>query len=95
MSWSVNSFGKPEAVKAALAKQFENAKASTAGIPEEQAGVVAIEQLANAQLEFAAANDVKVVKVEASGSFYRKYGASWPGGCQTKLNIEAFSGFLE
>ncbi len=93
MSWSVSAQGRPAKVKEVLASSFESAKKGTAAIPEEQAGVIAIETAVNAQLDFAIANDVRAIKVEASGSFYGK-GPSYSGGCQTKLDIQALA-FVE
>lgn len=98
MSWSVSALGKPAAVKKYLAAQFESAKRATAGIPEENLGVASVEALVNAQLDFAVANLVGAVKVEASGSFCRGSKselASWPGSCQTKLDIQSMFGFVE
>ena len=95
MSWSVSALGKPAKVKEVLAKGFESAKAATAGIPEEHAGVVAIEQAVNAQLDFAVSNNVGAIKVDASGSFCRSSGSSWPGSCQTKLDVQSLYNFVE
>jgi hypothetical protein len=94
MSWSVSAQGRPAKVKEVLAGSFESAKKGTAAIPEEQAGVIAIETAVNAQLDFAIANDVRAIKVEASGSFYRGTKTetqSYPGGCQTKLDVQAMA----
>jgi|SRR6266850_907576 len=98
MSWSVSAFGRPAAVKAALAKQFESAKQSTAGIPEEQVQVVGIEQGINTQLDFAVANEIGAIKVEASGSYCRGSKSelrSYPGSCQTKLDVQSIYNFVE
>lgn len=93
MSWSVSALGRPAAVKSSLAKQFESAKLSTASIPEENLGVVSIEALVNAQLDFALTNKVGAIKVEASGSFCR--GSSYSGSCQTKLDIQSLYNFVD
>jgi hypothetical protein len=98
MSWSVGALGKPAAVKKALEGQFTSAKATTASIPEEQEGVIRIEQAVNAQLDFAIANEVGAIKVEASGSFCKGSKSelrSYPGSCQTKLDVQSLYNFVE
>lgn len=89
MSWSVNAFGKPAAVKTALAKQFESAKLGTKSLPHEHAAVESIENIVNWELDFLAACTNKagyayVVRVEAGGSAYK----SADGSGYTQINCK-------
>lgn len=94
MSWSAGAVGRVAAVKAALAKQFTNAKASTAGIPHEQKSVELIEQVVNDQLDFLAGSmPVGAVRVEASGSAWSNMTGGYNN--QVKLLVETVAGFIE
>ena len=94
MSWSVNAFGKPAAVKASLAKQFQSAKLSTKSIPHENEAVIAIEKIVNAELDFLAARtNPGVVTVGGSGSAYMSSDGS--GSSQMTFSVMPNYGFLE
>jgi hypothetical protein len=94
MSWSVSSFGKPAAVKAALTKQFESAKNATKNIPHEQATVIAVETIVNGELDFLAARtNAPVVKVMAGGSAY--FSADGTGSSQMTCSVNPEYGFVE
>ena len=98
MSWSVSAQGKPILVKESLVAMFESAKKATVRIPEELAGVNAAEQLVNAQLDFAVSNNVGAIKVEASGSFCtgsKSELKTYPGSCQTKVDVQSIYGLWE
>lgn len=95
MSWSVTSFGKPAAVKTALAKQFESAKISTKNIPHEAESVVSIEKIVNDQLDFLAnLKNPGVVKVDANGSAYLSTDGT-VGNTQVSVSVMPMNGFVE
>jgi hypothetical protein len=97
MSWSVQAFGKPEAVKKALKGQFESAKSSTQSIPHEHATVALTEETVEANLNFLIEKSPNTpVRVHASGSAsVAPADSSWPSSTQAKFDIESISGFLE
>jgi len=94
MSWSVNAVGRTEAVKQALAKQFESAKSSTKNVLHEERSVAIIESLVNNELEaIKNADYMKIVRVEASGSASTQNGRVLSS--QVSLKIEPIYGFVE
>jgi hypothetical protein len=97
MSWSISATGKPAVVKAALVKQFEVTKVSTAGIPHEQKSVELVEQLVNDQLDFLAqVTKPQAVTVSAGGSvWYSKTGDDITGSSQVQLKVEPIYDFVE
>lgn len=96
MSWSVGSVGKPAAVKAALAAQFDRAKQSTAGIPHECESVGLIEQIVNGQLDFLTDLPGVAVTVAASGSAYKSLSATPPtGNSSVSLSVTPIYGFAD
>ena len=94
MSWSVSAVGKPAAVKASLAKQFESAKQSTKQMPHENAAVGNVEAIVNGELDFLGqCANASAVTVSASGSAYRSTDGS--GSTQVKLEVSPIYGFVE
>jgi len=94
MSWSVSAVGKPAAVKASLAKQFESAKQSTKSVPHEQESVGSIESVVNGQLDFMAARkEPSAVQVSASGSAWSD--ANGAGSTQVEMKVMPLHGFVE
>jgi len=89
MSWSVNAFGKPQAVAAKLATEFAKITYLTgpeAGLKDAAAEIVAKALEANT-------NKTSVVKVDCSGS-----GSNHPadGSAQTlKIEVSPIWGFTE
>lgn len=100
MSWSVSAIGKPNVVKASLAKQFSSAKEATKYIPAEQETVMHIESAVNAQLDLMASAAVQdAVSVMASGSVsIRKDGELQPPTsvqASSSLEFKTLYGFVE
>lgn len=97
MSWSVSSVGKPSAVKAALVKQFAQAKDNTKSMPHEHSTVLAIEQAVNAELDFLAQFQGVAVKVEGNGSAYINSNAAGDksGSSQMAVSVQPLYGFVE
>lgn len=94
MSWSVGAIGRTEAVKQALTKQFESAKSATSYILHEQRSVAIIESLVNNELDaIKNADNMKIVRVEASGSASAQNGRVLSS--QVTLKIEPIYGFVE
>ena len=91
MSWSVSAIGKPAAVKAALAPQFQRAKDGTANIAAEQAAVAYVEAAVNVQLDFLAGGaKPPAVQVTASGSARSDGSAS-----EVRMEVKTLHGFVE
>jgi hypothetical protein len=94
MSWSVSAVGRTEAVKRSLAKQFEGALCATAYVLHEQRSVAIIESLVNNELDaIKDADNMKIVRVEASGSATSQNGRVLSS--QVSLKIEPIYGFVE
>lgn len=66
MSWSVSATGKGDSLKAELAKQFDQAEANTAGIPEEKLIVQAVREAALGAVDTMPSG----CEVNANGSVY-------------------------
>lgn len=95
MSWSVSSIGKPAAVKAALAAQFESAKKSTANVPHEQESVGLVEQIVNGQLDFLTDIPNVAVRVDANGSAYKSTVPPVSGSTSIKVEVTPLYGWVE
>lgn len=95
MSWSVNAVGRPAAVKAALATQFENAKKNTASVPHEQASVGLIAQLVSNELDFLTDVPGMAVRVEASGHAYKSGSPPTSASTSVKVDLQPLYGWVE
>lgn len=94
MSWSVSAVGRTEAVKQALAMQFESAKSNTKYILHENRSVAIAESLVNNELEAMKDADYgKAVRVEASGSASTSNGRVMSS--QVAVKVEPIYGFVE
>lgn len=92
MSWGVNAAGKPAAVKAALAKQFESARESTKYVPHEYESVSLVEKIVNGQLDFLMDVQKLGVSVAASGSAYKN---STTGYSNVKVEVTPLFSWVE
>lgn len=96
MSWSVCAVGKPEAVKAAIKKQFAECLPQLARHEElkhEHASAALAEETIEAQLNFLIESETPVaVRVEACGSAYIS-GAY--RGTNHNVKVELINGFVE
>lgn len=91
MSWSVSAVGKPAAVKASLATQFENAKKNTAWCKPESESVGHIESAVNVLLD--SMLQTQAVSVSANGSCHNDNGIL--RSADTSITFKTLYGFVE